>query len=67
MRRREKNRKRAYNKGYGKNAVSSYSVCSKSRLELCKLYNLVYSCRESVDVLATSLSEVRLTAATALD
>ena len=24
MRRREKNRKRAYNKGYGKNAVASY-------------------------------------------
>ena len=34
--------KRAYNKGYGKNAVASYSVCTKSRLELCQLYNLVY-------------------------
>ena len=62
-----KNRKRAYNKGYGKNAVASYSVCTKSHLELCKLHHLVYGSRESVDVLAASLSEVRLTAATALD
>ena len=36
-------------------------------LELCKLHYLVYGSRESVYVLATSLSEVRLTAATALD